>query len=340
MGDSVTQWRARIGRFVKGRPKQCKNDMSASLSGITCNILCAALIITLLAIGNIEKNPGPTKDNVEKKFEDIMAKLRNMEPAINKINEIATKMSGIENSIKEFRSEIKGMQAEIGVLKEENSALKKQVLELEEKQDYAENQSKRCNLVFYNIENKRAKNPTWEECEQIVSDIITKQMQVEVSSEAIERAHVLNKRNNTIDVVVKFLSYKKKTEVLRARSKLKGTHVIVEEHFSKRVVNERKILSEKLKSARQEGKYATMTFDKLKIDGRMYKADTGKNTVYEVTRNRNTLTNRQNDRATGNHAETRNQQQMTTDGQQQQKTLEKWLRSSEKKEAGTIRRQL
>ena len=80
MGNVVEQWRRAIGRFGGGRRYNRGRVTPTREMSVTGQVLCLALIATLLCIGNIERNPGPgNKDNVERKIEEILGKVSKME---------------------------------------------------------------------------------------------------------------------------------------------------------------------------------------------------------------------------------------------------------------------
>ena len=129
MGISVVQWRIRIGSFhrVKFKRSTVLGEQSPS-SGMTGKAVCLAIVLVLLWIGNIEQQPGPpNKDTLERKVEDILEKITNMEPAIKKIESIDSKVDRIEAKMNQLASEVKGLEEEVLHLKEENDSLRKRL---------------------------------------------------------------------------------------------------------------------------------------------------------------------------------------------------------------------
>ena len=86
-----------------------------------------------------------------------------------------------------------------------------------------------------------------------------------VSRIEIERAHRVGAKeegkNRTI--VVKFSSYKGKQRVLNEARRQRREDVYVYEDFSKATVAIRKENWEKVKTLRQQGKYAVLVYDKI-----------------------------------------------------------------------------
>ena len=62
MGDSIEQWRATIGRWSGGRPRQCvtsQHHMAQTSSSIGYKHIRFLVLLSLLVIGCVELNPGP-----------------------------------------------------------------------------------------------------------------------------------------------------------------------------------------------------------------------------------------------------------------------------------------
>jgi hypothetical protein len=65
MGDSIEQWRATIGQWSGGRGRQCvtsQHHIAQTSNHIGYKYIRFLVLVSLLAIGCVELNPGP--DNV------------------------------------------------------------------------------------------------------------------------------------------------------------------------------------------------------------------------------------------------------------------------------------
>ena len=138
----------------------------------------------------------------------------------------------------------------------------------------------RDNLLFMGItecdsfEGRRDEN-----CSRVIHDFCRDKLKIEDAHDSIkiERAHRLGKynRDKKRPIVVKFNHYPDKMLIKsRASQELKETNFRVTEQFPKGIQEKRKILSEAMKKARDAGKTASLSFDKLYIDGKMYTVDT------------------------------------------------------------------
>ncbi|KAL8617555.1 hypothetical protein ACOMHN_063346 [Nucella lapillus] len=75
------------------------------------------------------------------------------------------KLNELEEWMFSARDDIDTLGHNVDILEEENRKMKEEVRMQAEKIDYLENQSRRQNLVFYNIP-KQQQEETWDDCEQ------------------------------------------------------------------------------------------------------------------------------------------------------------------------------
>jgi hypothetical protein len=64
MGDSVEQWRARIGQWSGGRLGNCvtvRNYTDITSNDVSYRKIRFVLLLSLLVIGCVELNPGPDR---------------------------------------------------------------------------------------------------------------------------------------------------------------------------------------------------------------------------------------------------------------------------------------
>ena len=161
------------------------------------------------------------------------------------------------------------MKEVMSELAEENKDLKTQLHDLARKTDDLECRSKRNNLIFCGI--PRADNEASQDCEGIVSDLITDKLELADDIE-FDRVHRLSGKPNS-PVVARCCFYKQKEKIMKERSKLKGSSIFIAEDFSPRVREIRQALIPHLKTARNQGKRAIMVYDHLLIDGKKFILD-------------------------------------------------------------------
>ena len=193
-------------------------------------------------------------------------------------NDLWEKLDRIENGLKNeiglVKTAVQEVQSSVDLayqeLEERCARLEDENKELWDRVDRLEGQSKRSNLMFYGV--KEEKEETWGQTENKVRSLIETVAEVKLSEIDIERAHRVGRKGpRERPVVVKFLSYKKKQEVLRHGSKLKSGGISVAEHFTDRVRDVRSHLKRHLEKAKAQGHEANLRFDKLVVDNRVFR---------------------------------------------------------------------
>ena len=143
--------------------------------------------------------------------------------------------------------------------------IKSNIEHLEDKIDDLENRSRRNNLCFEGIQ--QSTNETWQDTENKVKYLISSHMPEVGGDIVIERAHRVGRRSSAESkprkIVARFLNYKDRESVLKAKKKLRGTNVFVNEDYSDRVIKKRMDLMPELKEARRKNQPAFLRCDKL-----------------------------------------------------------------------------
>ena len=138
--------------------------------------------------------------------------------------------------------------------------------------DYLENQSRRNNLRIDGV--KERAEETWADTEQALRKVLETDLKMpadHVNAIAIERAHRTGGAQNAErdrTVVVKFTHFKDRDSVLQAARANRPRGVFVNEDFSMRVVSRRKELIPEMKEARDRGKIAYLSYDRLVVKDR------------------------------------------------------------------------
>lgn len=270
MGDSIEQWRAKIGTFSHPRSGTSRSNMALGWIHV--------VILLLLLCGDVERNPGPThgaEHTYTSDSADIMNLLQTIQNQLadisNRLSDVTTRMAGLATRV----SDIEKDQIELA---EENNELQEKVNTLENKVDQLEAQSRRDNLLFYGLPETPKRDgegnfisETWKDCEAKVKDFIKEKLGLSDSDIEIERAHRINTKNKPRPIIAKFSHHKVKESVLSAAKLLKNTPFSISEDFTKRVRDARRELIPFMTKAREEGKRANLRYDKLVIDRVSYK---------------------------------------------------------------------
>ncbi|KAH8027031.1 hypothetical protein HPB51_001617 [Rhipicephalus microplus] len=146
---------------------------------------------------------------------------------------------------------------------------------------------RRNNLIIKGIPENGQEG--YAESETIVKDFCSTHLKINVGD--IERAHRIGQRRPGFHrpIIIKFLNFKTKTEVLRNAPKLKNLDfpkVWIEEDFSPKVQLARRKLREYARSNREGTEPFSIRYNSLHLKGSIYRYDPVKDNIVEVpTRN-------------------------------------------------------
>ncbi|XP_065645515.1 uncharacterized protein LOC136075987 [Hydra vulgaris] len=189
---------------------------------------------------------------------DRLDKIEN-ELNVNKVN-----MKNIEIDLNDVKESLNFQEEKI---KEELKQIRKkddlEIKNINKKNTDLENRSRRNNIRVDGL--KDSPGESWSDCEKSVKKIFTNNLKI--STEIIaERAHRVGsyKEDKTPrTIVVKLLNYQDKIKILSSLKNLKGSGIYINEDFAKETMEERKKLWPEVKNLRNQGKYATIKFNKV-----------------------------------------------------------------------------
>ena len=184
------------------------------------------------------------------------------------IAEIKASLQYTQKEVDQMKEDVNNNSAQRVVTDRLLQRLDADVRRLDDACDYLENQSRRNNLRIDGVKEKPGES--WEETEAALRLVVKRDLKLpagQVDNLQIERAHrtgaATAQRDRTI--VVKFNSFKDRDAIIRAARTVKPRGVFVNEDYSQRVVSRRKELLPKMREARENGKIAYLSFDKLVV---------------------------------------------------------------------------
>ena len=187
---------------------------------------------------------------------------------ITDIAEIKASLQYTQKEVDQMKEDVNNNSAQRVVTDRLLQRLDADVRRLDDACDYLENQSRRNNLRIDGVKEKPGES--WEETEAALRLVVKRDLKLpagQVDNLQIERAHrtgaATAQRDRTI--VVKFNSFKDRDAIIRAARTVKPRGVFVNEDYSQRVVSRRKELLPKMREARENGKIAYLSFDKLVV---------------------------------------------------------------------------
>ncbi|XP_077551771.1 uncharacterized protein LOC144165971 [Haemaphysalis longicornis] len=266
-----------------------------SLLASLCDCLHVIKLL-LLTSGDVELNPGPTSDSESEATvnSQILKKILKEQTKTNKtLTALSANLKQVELTIGNVQERITSMEKELARLQKcedklaEHEVLckgtKELVEELSAKIEDLENRSRRNNVIIYglseepNEDNKSLRN-------RVEQEVFKELLSVEVKS--IERIHRLGFKHaeKPRPVILRLFDFSEKMKIMASCPKLKGTEISVSEDFSKRLRDLRGKLWRSAAEEKANGAKVLLSFDKLKVDDKVYTWDELLNCRVEVTR--------------------------------------------------------
>nr|CAH7733636.1 unnamed protein product [Callosobruchus chinensis] len=195
------------------------------------------------------------------------------EELIDILKQISARTENIEKTLflnkEELKDEIKNIKTEITEeldrLRNENEQIKKENQLLQLRLAAVERKQKKYNLIFYGVKESETK---LEETKSVLN-IISGNFELECSySDLRDVYRIGNKQSDkTRPLVIEFVNYQLKFEILANSKKLKGTSIYVQNDYIQEDYKNRKLLIENLKLARSNNLKATIRNNRLVVEG-------------------------------------------------------------------------
>ena len=153
----------------------------------------------------------PTTDNTLMPILlDIQVHVRNLD---KKFDTLEQSINDLKLENKQLREQNVNLTGKVDELTTSVNELELSTNSLNAKHEQLESQSRRQNLIFYDM--KESPKETWEQSEQSVRDYIRDELHMDDSDIKIERAHRLYSKDKPRPLIVKFSFYKDKECVLK-----------------------------------------------------------------------------------------------------------------------------
>nr|XP_037273750.1 uncharacterized protein LOC119165772 [Rhipicephalus microplus] len=252
----------------------------------------------LICAGDVELNPGPDKvdqvvalvkeftasnerfqKEVTNKLKDIHTTVTDLKRRLSKIEERLESVDNLSESVKAVGSVVQESQEQLKTIEQKQTHQANLVV------DDLNNRMRRNNLVFKGVPEQAAEK--WSDTEKLIHEFVTENLGIQPGE--IERAHRVGQRkpDRTRPVVVKFLNFKDKSNILKNAFKLKDLatpRVWIEEDFSPRVQLIRKTLRDFARAKRQKNEKYKLQFDKLIMGNVIFTVDSSSNKVVPIPR--------------------------------------------------------
>ena len=263
---SVEEYRSRIGRYSHRAHRSAWKPDTLVVRKETLSLSVRLILFALLvACGSVEAIPGPT---FTKERDELLI-------------DLSKRVECLEATVLK-------LQTAYDQANEKKNQWKNACIQVEERCERLEAQSRRDNLIFHNMPHKEGyEAETWTESEQKVRQHL-KSMDIDEENIIIDRAHRLNSKKKDSPIIVKFAHFKDRENILsRAHSlkkqKKKETRkkseeeeekeVFVGEDYTIRVRKVRGFLRPFMQEAYDNGKKVRMSYDKLIIENSVFYYD-------------------------------------------------------------------
>ena len=225
-------------------------------------------------------------DGVKKSLRDVE---KSIEAAWDSINDIQEEIKTHNDYKKTCQQSLDSHRQELDLLKvnlkkvdsqqAEIENLKTRLLEEQEKIIALENYSRRENLRFMNVPERKDEN-----CMDVVYNIIENDMNINVEDIHFHAVHRVGKprsedasKSTPRPIIARFLSREDRDAVFRARNRLKDSarakDVYITQDYAKAIQQERKVLIKAMFQAKERGLSAKVIDRKLIINNVIYKVN-------------------------------------------------------------------
>lgn len=164
------------------------------------------------------------------------------------------------------------IRQEINILRNTfESALESKCREFEEKYNNLKDKYEKLekvqrghNIVIFGLPKSTENLPSY------VVRVIKEYTELDITVDDIDNVYRIGKETNTKPIIVKFLSYLKKQEVIRRSKKFKGSKISISDDLTVEEREDMKVLRKHLQKARSENHNAFIRNMKLIVNGRSY----------------------------------------------------------------------
>lgn len=126
-------------------------------------------------------------------------------------------------------------EEKVAKLEDELTKAKSDIILLQKKADEQEQYSRRSNIRIFGIEEDKEENT-----DDIIINLVNKQLKVDMNVNSIDRSHRTGQRKLEVNtskkprpIIVKFTSYRERQKVLQNRKMLKGSGIVIREDLTR-----------------------------------------------------------------------------------------------------------
>lgn len=228
---------------------------------------------------------GKDKAGSKSAFDQILKKLEILDEMKLDMKSIQTDIVEVKNSLSSVKetadealqkatsseTKISGLENEVSALKNELTDLRKCHDDLKERHLKTEAQERRNNLILDGVAEFNGEKK--DDCFQKVIDVLKNEMKLD--NIALDRCHRMGPRNKKPrSIIFKVHNFQDREKIWKARDQLKGKKIRISEDYPVEIKKRRDILVPIMRAAVFQKKMATVSYDRLIIDSKVYTCDT------------------------------------------------------------------
>lgn len=174
------------------------------------------------------------------------------------------------NEMRYIVKDMEAMECRLSQLRQKHSLMSKKANGILSDIDKVDTGQRKYNLVVFGLE-ETEEDPEF--CDELVLGLATEYLGVPLVKEDIVSAYRLRSSSAPRPLLVKLNEVELKDKLLKCCGRLKGTGIAIREDYPWAVRQQRMLLSKKLAEVRSEGRRASLEFNRLMVEGKVFVCD-------------------------------------------------------------------
>lgn len=183
----------------------------------------------------------------------------------NNVVSTNSRLQELTNSVNDMSRQINSLKGEMNELKNENQEMRSIIVRQDNNIKQLMRDVRKKNLVFHGLAGNS------EEAHGDVIDLIRNKLNVSILENQVVEVQNMGANKNIL--LVTFLTESIRNSVIRNKKRLRDTEIYISEHFSREVLQERKVLLPLFKEAKARGLSASFRYNYVEVDGNEYRVN-------------------------------------------------------------------
>lgn len=174
------------------------------------------------------------------------------------------------NEMRYIVKDMEAMECRLSQLRQKHSSMTKEAQCVLRDLDEVDERQRKCNVIVFGLDETE---DDADHCEELFVGLVNEYLRIRVYVGDVVSAYRLRSSSSPRPLFVKLNDAEKKDKVLRASGRLKGTGIGIREDFPREVRQQRMLLGKKLIEERSAGRRASLEFNKLTVEGKVFVCD-------------------------------------------------------------------